>query len=105
MRQVLGTFVLLSLGSASAEPPRLDRYGDPLPQGAVARLGSLRLLCAGDVANVVFTPDGRIVAAVPRGGTSQFWEVVTGRAMQAPADTRFVSDDSNRRQKQSQDSS
>src|SRR5207247_1283342 len=75
MRLLLGTIVLLAFGSASAEAPHLDRYGDPLPPAAVARLGSLRLLCAADVANVVFTPDARTVAAVLRNGPSQYWEV------------------------------
>jgi len=100
MRLLLGAVVLLGLGIASAETPRLDRYGDPLPPGAVARLGSLRLLCAGDVANVVFTRDGRIVAAVLKDGPSQFWEVATGRAAPAPVDTHFIKEDSERRRKQ-----
>ena len=98
-----GVVVLLGFGSAFAEPAGPDRYGDPLPSGAVARLGSLRLFCADDVANVVFTPDGRTVAAVLENGGSQFWEVATGRAALAPADTNFVKEDADRRRNQWQE--
>src|SRR3954468_17384176 len=97
MKRLLSMVVLLGLGAARADPPRLDRYGDALPPGAVARLGSLRLLCAGDLANVVFAPDGRTVAAVVRNGSPQFWESATGRAAPAPANARFVQEDSDRR--------
>ena len=97
--------VVAGYRSASAESPRLDCYGDPLPPGAVARLGSLRLLCTGNVANVIFTPDGQLVAALLENGKSQFWEVATGRAVVAPADTRFIEEDSNRRKKQRDDTS
>jgi WD40 repeat protein len=96
MRPLLGTVVLLGFGSAFAETPRLDRYGDPLPPGAIARLGSLRLLCADDLANVVFARDGRIVAAVLRNGLPQFWEVATGRAAPVPENTRFIKEASDR---------
>ena len=105
MRPLLATVLLLALRPVFAEPPRLDRYGDPLPPGAVARLGSLRLLCADDVRNVGFTPDGRIVAAFLGNAPSQFWEVATGRAVPTPAATRFIEGDFDRRRKQGQDAS
>jgi WD40 repeat protein len=48
------------LGQPAAEQQaRTDLYGDPLPDGAVARMGTQRL-CHGAMVNaVVFTPDGR----------------------------------------------
>jgi WD40 repeat protein len=92
-----------ALQSGAQESPRLDRYGDPLPAGAVARLGSLRLLCPDDVANIVFAPDGRSVAAVLRKkGTPLFWEVATGRALPVPSDHRFVEENLGHRLRQQQ---
>ncbi len=49
------------------QPPqvRLDRHGDPLPEGAIARLGTLRfrLPNAYRILNVAFAPDGKTLAA------------------------------------------
>jgi hypothetical protein len=41
---------------------RVDRYGDPLPEGAVARLGTSRLRRIGG-GKVMFSPDGKTLAA------------------------------------------
>ncbi len=58
----LALLTLLSLCSLARAEPRLDRYGDPLPPGAIARLGTDRLRpgearCAFDV-----SADGKILA-------------------------------------------
>jgi hypothetical protein len=45
----------------SKRSPRLDAVGDPLPEGAVARLGTLRLVHRGGVAAVAVSPDGKLV--------------------------------------------
>jgi RNA polymerase sigma factor (sigma-70 family) len=58
---------------------RTDAQDEPLPKGAIARLGTLRLRgCQGPV---VFSPDGKyIVAAGGDGGTQAvFWDIGTGR--------------------------
>jgi RNA polymerase sigma factor (sigma-70 family) len=63
---------------------RVDQYGDPLPAGAVARLGSARLTQGGPVAGLAFSPDGKIVASC--GGdyagedrVIHLWDVATGK--------------------------
>ena len=45
-----------------AAQPRLDLYGDPLPEGAVGRMGTIRLRHASPVYSVAFSPNGQIVA-------------------------------------------
>src|SRR5689334_395502 len=59
------------------EPMRLDRYGDPLPHGVVARLGTERLT----LNNAIFTfsPDGRRLAAHDNNRQLRVWEVDSGK--------------------------
>jgi RNA polymerase sigma factor (sigma-70 family) len=63
---------------ATGEPPaRLDRFGDPLPEHALARLGTVRFRLAGWGEAVLFTPDGKQL--VSGGVTPRVWEVATGK--------------------------
>jgi WD40 repeat protein len=43
-----------------------DLYGDPLPCGAVARMGSCRSACLGQISDLLFTPDGTRIVIVER---------------------------------------
>jgi WD40 repeat protein len=55
--------VLLGIVSAaSAEEGRGDALGDPLPERAVGRLGTIRLRTSGAIEDVVFSPDGKRAA-------------------------------------------
>jgi RNA polymerase sigma factor (sigma-70 family) len=58
---------------------RKDRYGDPLPAGAIARLGTLRLRHSNMTADAVFTPDSKTVIVSDGAGDVVFWDVTTAR--------------------------
>ncbi len=90
MRLVQTTlFVALLLVSPSwgGDPPKDDRsakahvdlYGDPLPPGAIARLGTVRFRQSGSVHAVAFSPDGKLIAASSDGLTKVIlWDRATG---------------------------
>ncbi|MBP3954164.1 sigma-70 family RNA polymerase sigma factor [Gemmata sp. G18] len=62
--------------------PRLDRLGDPLPDGAVARIGTLRMRGEGGGAgDVVFLPGGRTVASVHGRSVVSIWDIDTGKEL------------------------
>jgi RNA polymerase sigma factor (sigma-70 family) len=57
-----------------------DRYGDPLPPGALARLGTTRFrgVASGQM-SVVFTRDGKGVITAGLESSARLWEVSTGK--------------------------
>src|SRR5438105_2646578 len=63
----------------AAAQPRTDCYGDPLPDGAVGRLGTARLRHGHDITVMAFAPDGRSLASSDDGGWLCVWDVATGR--------------------------
>jgi WD40 repeat protein len=71
---------LLLLALAAGPPlPALDDLGDPLPEGAVARLGSSRFLHDG-IAGPVLSPDGKFIATATPGGV-RISSVADGRTL------------------------
>jgi WD40 repeat protein len=62
------------------QPVRTDRYGDPLPPGVVARLGTERL-ALGNAVFLAFSPDGRRLAAHNGGESLRIWDVATGKEL------------------------
>jgi WD40 repeat protein len=76
------------VNSAAAQPaktPRLDVNGKPLPDGAVARLGTWRFQPPGYARASALSPDGTIVATThdsERGGTRiHFMKTSTGKTL------------------------
>ncbi|MHB1424934.1 MAG: sigma-70 family RNA polymerase sigma factor [Gemmataceae bacterium] len=60
---------------------RKDRYGDPLPKGATARLGTLRLRHQSMTASAVFTRDGKTAIVGDGDGFIVFWDVATAKVV------------------------
>jgi WD40 repeat protein len=58
--------------------PLVDAAGDPLPEGAVSRLGSARLRHADAIVQATFSQDGRTLLAGDRGGRVVAWDVASG---------------------------
>jgi RNA polymerase sigma factor (sigma-70 family) len=74
-------------GTSRAGTPAVDRYGDPLPKGAIARLGSIRFrnhprsaMLGG---RAFLTPDGKTLVTVGSDGEARAWELATGRLIRS----------------------
>src|SRR6266545_3049707 len=63
---------------------RTDRYGDPLPSGALARLGTTRLRHTGNwrLEDAAFSPDGTMLASIGGDSCLRLWDTTTGKELQ-----------------------
>jgi RNA polymerase sigma factor (sigma-70 family) len=63
------------------KPARIDLYGDPLPPGALARLGTVRLRHGSHVLAVAFPPDGKSLISTGNDATVRAWDLATAREL------------------------
>ena len=77
-------FLAFAFGAAAQAqmPPRLDRYGDPLPEGARVRLGTDRYQGNHAVSSVVFAPDGKLLASGNWDMAIRVWDTASYRERQ-----------------------
>ena len=75
--------LLLALAALAAEKKaeRLDCYGDPLPQGALARMGTVRGRLPGLVTCCAFSRDGKILVAAGGDAAIHLFDAETGRPL------------------------
>lgn len=76
-------------------PPRLDLYGDPLPDGALARMGTERMRHPYAL-RVVFAADNATLISVGQDQTVRFWDMTSGklqRLQRVPHPIRALSPD------------
>jgi WD40 repeat protein len=82
--QLMLTALLLALAvvaTAHGQPPAQDLYGDPLPPGAIARLGTVRFRHEGIIVFAAFLPGGKSVVSVSSDGAVCTWEFPSGKAL------------------------
>lgn len=78
--RMVGLLLALAAIAAESKSDRSDCYGDPLPQGAIARMGTIRLRDYA-ISQVAFSPDGKLLASCSWGGRLRVWDMATGKEM------------------------
>jgi WD40 repeat protein len=71
-------------GQPAARAPLWDAHGDPLPRGAVARLGPLRWRITGAAWSLSFSPDGKRLVSSDRHSV-RLWDVASGEELGSAA--------------------
>jgi WD40 repeat protein len=62
------------------EPTRTDSYGDPLPKGAILRLGTVRF-CQPIPFSLAFSPDGKLFSSGGSDNRIRLWDPDTGKEL------------------------
>jgi WD40 repeat protein len=82
---VVAAWGLLAVGSfvpGADDPPTLrDQHGDPLPPGALGRLGTIRFRHAYEITALAFAPDGHRLASASGDGTACVWDFPSGKEL------------------------
>src|SRR4051794_33199276 len=64
---------------AAVAQTAVDSLGDPLPAGAIARLGTVRFRHGDQINAVAVSPDSKTIATGARDGTLALWDLGTGK--------------------------
>jgi hypothetical protein len=77
---LLGVFLTISaLEGQQAPALKIDAFGDPLPAGALARIGTTRLRHQGAIAALAWSQDGTALASASHDRTVCFWDAKSGK--------------------------
>lgn len=86
-RTILAAMILAAATWASAQDDpksaRTDAHGDPLPKGAITRIGTVRLANDGGITGLAFAPDGKSLASANGDNTVRLWETGTGKLIRS----------------------
>jgi WD40 repeat protein len=66
---------------AHAGGPHRDLHGDPLPEGAIARLGTVRMRHAHLITGAAFAPDGKSILVSDDNSGVHVWDVAEGKEL------------------------
>jgi WD40 repeat protein len=93
MRSLLAVLACLAISTPTLGQSRVDSLGDPLPEGAIARVGTTRMrhfslpdkLCFG-IGCIAWSPDGKTIASTSFasgrvGVEARLWEASTGKPL------------------------
>src|SRR5262249_5965365 len=75
---------------ARTDAERLDRLGDPLPPGALARFGTLRLVQGGRAYHMALSPDGKLLATGDEHGRVRVWDTSSGKELRVFDGKEFI---------------
>jgi WD40 repeat protein len=70
---------LVFVTAGRGQPPRLDHYGDPLPAGAITRLGTHRFQDPRGAFSIVFSADRKLLASGNWDMAIRVWDTATYR--------------------------
>src|SRR6266545_1519668 len=75
----VGLLFLWSDPGGAQMPIRTDLHGDPLPEHALLRFGSVRLRHQAPTYGVAFSSDGKLVASASTDASVCVWDAATGK--------------------------